>query len=299
MRHELVLIGVAQSQRRRDDAHRLLEPLGRREVVFDARSSRSSARRAAYQTHRRNVERARASSPGERNGIDVLYCPEPAVTVDGAASARRCGSVPATRVSIAQTSSGGSLGANSVVTLIEWSPVGRLRFVNDARRQHRIRDDLQAAAGVDVGGPPVDLDDAAARRWRVHPVAQLKRLLEQDQQARDDLADGVLQCQAEHDRRDAQRGEQSADVRTPDVGEDQRQADRDDDEARDVDEDRRDSLAPRPAGRPETGWRSAPTAANTSSTKPSTVATMRTGVASADTSLAFVSNSSSAASGRM
>ena len=38
----------------------------------------------------------------------------------------------ATRVSIAHTSSGGSFGANSVITEIECSPGGLLRLVNDA-----------------------------------------------------------------------------------------------------------------------------------------------------------------------
>ena len=54
-----------------------------------------------------------------------------------------------------------------------------------------------------------------------------------------------------------------------------------------------------PSGAP---WKSvalSPESTNTSSTKPSTVDTMRTGVASADTSVALISSSSSAASGRM
>ena len=52
----------------------------------------------------------------------------------GAPSGLSCDSSPATRVSIAQTRSGGS-DENTVGTLILYAPGGRLRFVNDAPRQ--------------------------------------------------------------------------------------------------------------------------------------------------------------------
>jgi hypothetical protein len=62
----------------------------------------------------------------------VQYSPAPLVTVVGTASLRRCGSARATRVSTAQTSSGGSLEANVVVTVMECSPGGLLRLTKDA-----------------------------------------------------------------------------------------------------------------------------------------------------------------------
>jgi hypothetical protein len=48
----------------------------------------------------------------------------------------------------------------------------------------------------------------------------------------------------------SQRGEQPADIRTPDVSEDQADADGDQREPRDVEEDRRNPLAPRSFRRP-------------------------------------------------
>src|SRR4051812_49535430 len=95
-------------------------------------SKRRPARRDAYQTHRRNVARVAESSAGERSGMAVVYSPVPLVTVVGEASARRCGKPRATRVNIAQTSSGASLAAKVVITEIEWSPGGLLRLANDA-----------------------------------------------------------------------------------------------------------------------------------------------------------------------
>ncbi|PQM48416.1 hypothetical protein C1Y40_01364 [Mycobacterium talmoniae] len=56
----------------------------------------------------------------------------PTATLCGAASLRRCGSAAATRVNTTHTWSGGSLTANTVSTEISCAPLGRLRFVKDA-----------------------------------------------------------------------------------------------------------------------------------------------------------------------
>ena len=93
--------------------------------------------------------------------------------------------------------------------------------------------------------PPVHLDHpAAVDPSGGDPVADLEGLLEEHEQPRDDLPHGVLQRQAEHDRADAQRGEQTTDVGAPDEREDQRDTDGDQDEPGDVEEDRRNPLAP-------------------------------------------------------
>ena len=163
----------------------------------------SPYRRDAYQTQRRNIDLAAKSSAGVRSGISVLYCSPPNGAVDGAASGRSCGSAAATRFNISRTSSGGSSTANTVVTL-ERVSAGRPGEVREGcGSQHRVRHDQQPAAGVDMCGAPVDFDHAASCRRRFYPVAEPERLLEQDEQARDDLADGVLQGQPEHDRRHA------------------------------------------------------------------------------------------------
>ena len=160
------------------------------------------------------------------------------------APGRSCGSAAATRVSIAHTSSGGSSTENTVVTEIDVLPGGRLRLVNDAAASTEF--------GMICSPLPVSICVARQLTSTTRPRADgvstqspmLERLLEQQQQPGDDLADRVLQRQAEDDRGDAQRGEQAADVGAPDVGEDDRQADGDQQEPRDVEEDRRNPFAP-------------------------------------------------------
>ena len=169
----------------------------------------------------------------------------PARTLDGAASGRSCGSVAATRFSIAKTSSGGSSTENTVVTASECAPGGRLKLVNDA------------AASTELGmiSRPLPVSICVARqltsttRPRADGVSiqspSWNGCSNSTSRPGDDLADGVLQRQAEHDRRDTQRGEQPADVRRPRCKrEHQPDADGDQREPRDVEEDRRNPLAP-------------------------------------------------------
>lgn len=128
--------------------------------------------------------------------------------------------------------------------------VGRPAQIGERRAgEHRVGGDQRSGAGLQMHCAPVDFDHPAAGGGGVQPIADLERLLEQHQQARDDLADRILQRQADDDRRDAQRGEQAADVRAPDVRKDDREPDRDEHEPRDVDEDRRNPLAPGPGRR--------------------------------------------------
>ncbi len=65
--------------------------------------------------------------------------------------------------------------------------------------QHRVGHDLQSAAGVDMDSPPVHLDDSSAGCGCFQPIIDPKGLFEQHEQARHDLADGVLQHQADDD----------------------------------------------------------------------------------------------------
>ena len=94
--------------------------------------------------------------------------------------------------------------------------------------------------------PPVDLDHFALGLGRLDPIPQPEGLFEEHEQSGDDLPDRVLQSQADHDGGDTQSGEQALDVRAPDVGEDHRQAHRDQHETQHVEEDRRNPLAPGP-----------------------------------------------------
>ena len=72
------------------------------------------------------------SSAGELSGIFVRYSIAPAATADGVRSAPHCGSSDATRLSIAHTLSGGSSSANTLDTVSECRPAGRLRLANEA-----------------------------------------------------------------------------------------------------------------------------------------------------------------------
>ena len=111
--------------------------------------------------------------------------------------------------------------------------------------QQRVGQHVDTVSGVQMCCPPVHLDHpAAVDPSGGDPVADLEGLLEEHEQPRDDLPHGVLQRQAEHDRADAQRGEQTTDVGAPDEREDQRDTDGDQDEPGDVEEDRRNPLAP-------------------------------------------------------
>ena len=62
----------------------------------------------------------------------VRYSVAPAGIVDGRSSARSCGRRAATRDSVAQTTSGESVAENTVDTEMACVPPGRLRLVNDA-----------------------------------------------------------------------------------------------------------------------------------------------------------------------
>ena len=55
----------------------------------------------------------------------------------------------------------------------------------------------------------------ALGRCGLYPVADLERLLEEQQQTRDDLADRILQGQAQNDEPIPRGGEQPADVGAP------------------------------------------------------------------------------------
>ena len=224
----------------------------------------------------------------------------PAATLDGAASGRNCGSAAATRFNISRTSSGGSSTENTVVTL-ERVSAGRPAEVRERRGgQHRVGHDQQPAAGIDMRCAPVDFDHAAFRRRRFYPVAELKRLLEQDEQARDDLPDGVLQRQAEHDRRHAERGEQAADIVRPRCrrgsGRRRRRSTRTAPRRERSTESDCASFLPGPPG---TRSRSGRTAAAPGRRNRTPSHTTRTGVASPEICMAPTRRISSAPSGRM
>src|SRR5690606_21231838 len=97
---------------------------------------------------------------------------------------------------------------------------------------------------IEVHGTPVDLDHATAFTVDEQPIAQLERLLEEQQKTRNHRTDRILQREADDDRSHAERGEQPADVSAPHESEKQRDADDDDEHARDLDEDRRYPVAP-------------------------------------------------------
>ncbi len=125
---QLLLVRLAQPQRRRDDAQWTFStPLWRGEFVLGLVQVQPDAPRRIpdpAQEHRSaRPSRRRASATGSTS------CTEspPAGELDGAASGRKCGSAPATRINIAHTSSGGSSTENTVVTVMVCAPGGRLR----------------------------------------------------------------------------------------------------------------------------------------------------------------------------
>ena len=100
--------------------------------------------------------------------------------------------MPATRVNRPHTSSGGSLGANSVITAIECSPGGRLRLVNEA----------SASTEFGMIWRPLPVSMWVARQFtsttrpradEVSTQSPIRNGCSNSRAGRNDLADGVLQ----------------------------------------------------------------------------------------------------------
>ena len=113
-----------------------------------------------------------------------------------------------------------------------------------AARELGVGDHLDAPHRADVHRPPVDLLDLASHARGIEPVPELEGLLEEQEQSRQHRADGVLQGKADDDRSDAEGREEASDIRAPDHREEQGERDDDHEEAHDIHEDRRQSLAP-------------------------------------------------------
>ena len=95
--------------------------------------------------------------------------------------------------------------------------------------------------------PPVDLRHPSKVVAVADPIAHRVGLLEEDRDAGEHIAQRVLQGQPDHDRADAERGEQPAEVLAPHGREDYRRADQNEQEPRQVQEERRHPRPPRPA----------------------------------------------------
>jgi hypothetical protein len=129
---------------------------------LSAPSRCNSWRRAVYQVQRRNMARATPSSAGDVRPIVVRYSPAPAATVVGARSGLRCGSMPATRLSMVHTRSGESAKAKAVRDVV--AAAGAAQVGERCAGQHRVRSHLQPAACVDMHGTPVHFDHPPPRR---------------------------------------------------------------------------------------------------------------------------------------
>ena len=98
---------------------------------------------------------------------------------------------------------------------------------------------------------PVDLDHLAADLVHLDPVIDRDRPLEQQHEARHDVAERLLQREADHDRAEAERGERRGDLLPPDFRVDHHRADPDEQRTREVAEELRQSLRGRAAALPD------------------------------------------------
>ena len=218
---QLLLVGVVQPQRRCDDAQRLLaavrgwrtRPRPRRGAV--RRAGPHTRPSAGTSTGRRRRRRATAA------GSMSCTRGRPRRRLTAPRRARSCGSMLATRFSIAQTSSGGSSSENVVVTVIECAPGGRLRLVKDA------------AASTEFGMicSPLPVSIWVARQLTSTTRPRAVGVSSQspswngcsNSTSRPEMICPTEFCNARPRTMDddTQRGEQTADVGAPDVGEDQ------------------------------------------------------------------------------
>ena len=105
---------------------------------------------------------------------------------------------------------------------------------------------------LDVHASPVDFDHLARRAVRNQPVADIERTLQEQHQSRDDIAERLLQREADHDAAETQSRERAGDFLLPDLRINDRGPDGDQDCPSQVAEQFRDPLLPgAPRGRPE------------------------------------------------
>ena len=160
-----------------------------------------------------------------------------------------CGSSPATRDSMAHTPIGRIVHREDGRDRDLVRP-GRTAQIRERRdRQHRVRRDLQSGAGVDMHCAPVDFDDTPRAADVSIQSPSWKGC--SNSMSRPEMIWPTEFCSVRPMTIEVipKAVNRPSDVRPPDVGEDDRQADGDQQEPRDVDEDRRDTFAPRAFGR--------------------------------------------------